>query len=172
MMSSGISQPQEWSCCPVWRWSSRYFCTCCQVAAGEQTSSGLRFCWRWAADCSLCITLHDGWSSWYEHSLFIMRLKMAVLSSDLTARLSWCLGVQSWCEQQGVSTQPWGAPVLNTNIEEVWLSIWTLWGLFVRQSTIQSVVLKPRVIRFPISLVKGSSHTCKDFALITGDTLV
>ena len=123
MRSSGVSQPQEWSCCLVWRCSSRHFCTCCQVAAGEQIVVGLVlsfsvfglhwcrrcvflclflisfwFCWRWAADCSQCTTLHDGWSSWYKQSLlFILRLKMAVSSSGFTARLSWRLGVQSWC---------------------------------------------------------------------------
>ena len=63
---------------------------------------------------------------------------------------------ESWLNRvnrRGLSTQPWGAPVLSTNIEEVSLPIWTVWGLLLRKSNIQlqSVVLKPRVLRLPIS---------------------
>ena len=29
---SGVSQLEEWSCAEVWRYSSRYFCICCQMA--------------------------------------------------------------------------------------------------------------------------------------------
>ena len=41
------------------------------------------------------------------------------------------------CGQEGLNTKPWGAPLLSINIEEVWLPVWTLWGLLVRNSNIQ-----------------------------------
>lgn len=41
--------------------------------------------------------------------------------------------------RRGLSTQPWGAQVLNTRVEEVWLLIQTAWGLFVRKSRVLSL---------------------------------
>ena len=34
LMSRGVSQLEEWSCCLLWWCGSRYFCICCQMAAG------------------------------------------------------------------------------------------------------------------------------------------
>lgn len=64
-------------------------------------SSGfLSFCWRWAV-CSLWTTNARLWiSSWYEIS--------TNFPTEETGR--------KW---QGLSTQPWGAPVLSTRVKEV-----------------------------------------------------
>lgn len=40
-----------------------------------------------------------------------------------------------------LGTQPWGAPDLSTNVEELWLPIWTLWGLLVWKSNTRCKVL-------------------------------
>ncbi len=72
-------------------------------------------------------------------SLFIIWPMMVVLSTYFTVEFSRCVGVQSWgysVNRRGLSTQPWGAPVLSTNIEEVWLPVWTVCGLFVRKSIV------------------------------------
>lgn len=64
-------------------------------------------------------------------------------------KLSWYLGVQSWAysvNRRGMSAQPGGAPLLITNIQEVWLTIWALWGLLV-SIQLQTVV---RVILFNV----------------------
>ena len=49
--------------------------------------------------------------------------------------------------RRGLRAQPWGSPVLSTNVVEVWLPICTPWGLLVRESSIQFeiVVLKPKL---------------------------
>ena len=63
-----------------------------------------------------------------------------------------CQGVQEY--RRGLSTQPWGAPVLRVSEEEVWLPILTTWGLLVRKSRIQlhRGVLRPRLLSFGTSL--------------------
>ncbi len=64
-------------------------------------------------------------------SLFEIRPVMVVSSANFTAEFSPCQGLQLWVyslNRRGLSTQPWGAPLLSTWIEEVWLPIWTIWG--------------------------------------------
>ncbi len=63
--------------------------------------------------------------------------------------------VQSWVysmNRRGLGTRPLGASVLSTRVEEEWLPIQTVWGLFVWKFNIhlQRVVLKPRVLSLPI----------------------
>lgn len=45
--------------------------------------------------------------------------------------------VRVQCEQKGLSTRSWRPPVLSTNVEDVWLPIWTVRGLLLRKSSIQ-----------------------------------
>ena len=57
--------------------------------------------------------------------------------------------------RSGLSTQPWRAPVLSTNIEEVLLPSQTLWGLLLwrQPASCPSVALTPRVFCFPVSFM-------------------
>ncbi len=87
-------------------------------------------------------------------SLFEIWLMKTESSANFTTVFSGEL--QSWLysvNRRGLSTQLWGAPVFDTTVEEVWPSIQTVWGLFVRKSTVQlqSVVLKPKMLNLPIS---------------------
>ena len=73
-----------------------------------------------------------------------------------TKRIFLCWGLESWgrsMNSRGLSAQPCGAPVLNTRVEQVKLSIQTVCGLFVRKSGIQlqSVVLRPREFNLPVN---------------------
>ena len=45
------------------------------------------------------------------------------------------------------------APVLNTNVEEVWLPIRAVWGLFGRKSDIQLQSAQAQSVQFPISFM-------------------
>lgn len=49
------------------------------------------------------------------------------------------LGSQPWLfgvNRRGQSTQPWGTPLFNARVEEVRLPIRTVWGPFVRKSSV------------------------------------
>lgn len=76
-------------------------------------------------------------SSWYVLPLLLITRQMLVMSSSyFTIEFSGCLGVQPWVysvNRRGLSSQPWGAPVLSANVEEVWLSVRSLWALLVRK---------------------------------------
>lgn len=64
-----------------------------------------------------------------------------------------CKSCQEFAQCERLSTQPWGTPVMSTNLEEMWLPIQIVKGLFVRESKIQlqGVLVKPREFCFPIS---------------------
>ncbi len=83
---------------------------------------------------------------------------MVVSYANFTIEFSPCRGLQLWVysvNRRGLSTQPWGALVLNIRVEEERLPIGTDRGLFVRKSSIQlqRVVLMPRVFSFPVSFM-------------------
>ena len=51
-----------------------------------------------------------------------------------------CLAMQSWVNKEyrrGLSTHPWGAPVLKISVADVMLPTLTTWGRPVRKSRIQ-----------------------------------
>lgn len=56
--------------------------------------------------------------------------------SYFTIEFSGCLGVHSVVNSVN-SVSLYVALVLSTNVEKVWLSVWTLWSLFVRKSNLQ-----------------------------------
>ncbi len=84
-------------------------------------------------------------------SLVLLMLSSRLFSQHHSALL-WVYSVNRW----GLSTQPWGAPVFSTWVEEVWPPVQTVWGLSVRKSSTQSVVLKPRVL----SMVSFMGRLC------------
>jgi hypothetical protein len=51
--------------------------------------------------------------------------------------LKMCVAMQSWVYRRGLSTHPWGAPVLRISVAEVLLSTLTTWGRPVRKSKTQ-----------------------------------
>ena len=62
-----------------------------------------------------CMVVCGGWTE------VSQLLVMVVSSSYFTTEFSWCLGVQSWVysvNRRGLSTQPWGALVQSTNVED------------------------------------------------------
>jgi hypothetical protein len=74
--------------------------------------------------------------------------------------LELCLAMQSWVNREyrrGLSTHPWGAPVLRISLADVLLPSLTTWGQHVRKSRIQlqREVFSPRFF----SLVKGFQGT-------------
>ena len=86
------------------------------------------FHWCWTVDCSLSTILQDCWFPPDMKSHVVYMWPMMVVSSSYSKiEFSWRLGMQI-SNKRGLGTQPWGAPVLSTNIEEVWLPIRTLWG--------------------------------------------
>src|SRR4029434_1504677 len=69
-----------------------------------------------------------------------MSPRMVVSSANFRMMLELCVATQSCVYREyrrGLSTQPWGPPVLRVSEEEVWLPILTSWGLLVRKSRIQ-----------------------------------
>src|SRR4029434_6274585 len=93
-----------------------------------------------------------------------MRPRMVVFSGSVILKfanfrmmLELCVAIQSCVYREyrrGLSTQPWGAPVLGVSEMEVWLPILTTWGLLVRKSRIQlhRGVLRPRLLSLGTSL--------------------
>ena len=67
-----------------------------------------------------------------------------------------CLAMQSWVNRdyrRGLSTHPWGAPVLRISIADVLLPTFTTWVRPVRKSRIQMQreVFSPRILRVVMS---------------------
>src|SRR4029434_8180982 len=88
-----------------------------------------------------------------------MRPRIVVSSANFRMMLELCVATQSCVYREyrrGLSTQPWGAPVLRVSEEEECLPILTTWGLLVRKSRIQlhRGVLRPRLLSF------GTSFLC------------
>lgn len=87
-------------------------------------------------DCSLCTILQDCWfPPDMKSHLLIMWSMMVVSSTYSKIEFSWCLVMQSWVyivNRRGLSKQPWGGPS-STRVEEVWLPISTVWGLFCEE---------------------------------------
>jgi len=56
---------------------------------------------------------------------------------------------------RGLSTQPWGVPVLTILVPDVWVPTLTVWGLSVRKSwtQLQREGASPRMRSFSASLV-------------------
>ena len=64
--------------------------------------------------------------------------------------------MQSWVNREyrrGLSTHPWGAPVLRISVADVLLPTLTTWGRPVRKSRIQlqRVVFSPRILSLVMS---------------------
>ena len=69
-----------------------------------------------------------------------------------------CLARQSLVNREyrwGLSTHPWGAPVLRISVADVLLSTLTTWGQPIRKSRIQvqMEVFSPRVLSLVMSFV-------------------
>lgn len=63
-----------------------------------------------------------------------MRLGIVVSSANLKMMLGLCLATHSCINREyrrELSMQPWGAPVLRVNREEILLSLFTTWGLLI-----------------------------------------
>ena len=81
----------------------------------------------------------------------MIRPTTVVLSANLMMVLESCLTMQSWVNREyrrGLSTHPWGAPVLRISVADVLLPTLTTWGRPVRKSRIQlqREVFSPRFL--------------------------
>ena len=82
---------------------------------------------------------------------------MVVSSANFTMRFELCIAAQSCVNKEnrrGLSTQPWGVPVLVMTVDEVRSPILTTCGLPVRKSKthLHREVLSPRSTSFEMSL--------------------
>lgn len=86
-----------------------------------------------------CIEIFVIWDFFPDMNLFlfVMPPVMVEFSTCLTIEFSWCLecshGCMAWTGGAWAHSRG-GAPVLSTKVEDVWLPIWTVWGLLVRKS--------------------------------------
>ena len=85
---SRVSQSEKWRCCVVWWYSSRYFCICCQMAAG------------WT-DCVLSFSIFGFCDIYiYQYHCHVMNTGMfwVVLITSHKAFLSWAVMNQTVCD--------------------------------------------------------------------------
>jgi hypothetical protein len=78
-------------------------------------------------------------------------------SANLKIVLELCVATQSGMnreQRRGLSTEPWGVPVLRVRVDDVAFPIRTAWGLPVRKLSIQPqrAVLSLRSLSFTASL--------------------
>ena len=120
------------SCCTCW-WAIMYLLHLSSTdvhSRGEWVGLCLHFALASLKLRGRLVSVHHLISSWYKlWSLFVMRPTMtAIIVHQLHSRVHLMSGCVVSVNGGGLSTQPWGAPILTTNIEQVWLPIQTVWS--------------------------------------------